>query len=166
MAHACRTPREKRVVWTLLDMGLRISELASLTRGRIDVKNHCLYSGERESHDGAGSPRVVPLTPRIEPLLESWFGKHESPGLCSRSIQRVIKNVATRAGFDGRVTALALRDTFAVAAVRKGVSPLELQLLLGHKHLASTAIYFCLAREAPVSAPPGGRPRGAGGAAR
>jgi site-specific recombinase XerD len=142
------------VVWTLLDTGLRISELAGLVRGRIDVQNHCLYGGEREPHDGAGTVRAVPLTPRIEPLLESWFGKHESLGLCSRSIQRVIKDAATRAGLSGRVSAQALRDTFAVAAVRMGKSPLELQLLLGHKHLASTAIYFCLAREAPVSPPP------------
>jgi integrase/recombinase XerD len=31
LANACKTPEEKLIVWTLLDTGLRVSELCGLT---------------------------------------------------------------------------------------------------------------------------------------
>ena len=42
LANACRTHEEKLVVWTLLDTGLRVSELASLTKNNLDWQNHRL----------------------------------------------------------------------------------------------------------------------------
>ena len=126
MIGACRTPREKRVIWVLLDTGLHIRELAKLARGRIDFENQCLYSGERESHDRTYDVRALPLTPRIEPILKSWFGKNESFGLSSRSVQRLIKDVAARAGLGRPICAAALRHTFAVAALRRGVPLVKL----------------------------------------
>lgn len=36
LANACQTHKEKLVVWTLLDTGLRVSELASLTKANLD----------------------------------------------------------------------------------------------------------------------------------
>ncbi|HYY16002.1 MAG TPA: site-specific integrase, partial [Gammaproteobacteria bacterium] len=42
LANACQTHEEKLVVWTLLDTGLRVSELASLTKNNLDWQNHRL----------------------------------------------------------------------------------------------------------------------------
>jgi integrase len=42
LAQACQTPREKLVIWTLLDTGLRVSELAALTPAQIDWQGHRL----------------------------------------------------------------------------------------------------------------------------
>ncbi len=39
-ANAVQTAEEKLVVWTLLDTGLCVSELASLTRDTIDWQGH------------------------------------------------------------------------------------------------------------------------------
>jgi integrase/recombinase XerD len=36
LAQACQSVREKLVIWTLLDTGLRVSELASLSPAQID----------------------------------------------------------------------------------------------------------------------------------
>ena len=36
LANGCSTPEERLVVWTLLDTGLRLRELASLTRDGIE----------------------------------------------------------------------------------------------------------------------------------
>ena len=36
LASACETHPERLIVWTLLDTGLRVSELAGLTRDQID----------------------------------------------------------------------------------------------------------------------------------
>jgi integrase/recombinase XerD len=42
LASACETHQERLIVWTLLDTGLRVSELAGLTREHIDWQNHRL----------------------------------------------------------------------------------------------------------------------------
>ena len=136
LAAACRSLREKRVIWTLLDTGLPVNELASLRKQQMNVQSRCLYVG------AVGELRAIPMTPRIAPLLDNWFSKNESFGLSARSVQRVIRDVASRSGIDGRVTAERLRRTFGFVTARSGMSPFELQRLLGHKHLASTAAYY------------------------
>jgi integrase len=40
LASVCETPVERLIIWTLLDTGLRVSELAGLTREHIDWQNH------------------------------------------------------------------------------------------------------------------------------
>ncbi len=42
LASACETHQERLIVWTLLDTGLRVSELAGLTKEHIDWQNHRL----------------------------------------------------------------------------------------------------------------------------
>jgi integrase/recombinase XerD len=42
LANACKTHEEKLVVWTLLDTGLRVAELANLTQDTSTGKQHRL----------------------------------------------------------------------------------------------------------------------------
>jgi integrase/recombinase XerD len=42
LANACQTHEEKLIIWTLLDTGLRVSELANLTKDNLDWQNHRL----------------------------------------------------------------------------------------------------------------------------
>ena len=42
LANACQTHTEKLVVWTLLDTGLRVAELATLTKDNLDWQHHRL----------------------------------------------------------------------------------------------------------------------------
>src|SRR2546425_11621194 len=74
LANGCSTPEERLVVWTLLDTGLRLRELASLTRDGID------WQGQRVRIRGKGGPyrppgqvRGNPLTPRLPALLVPYF---------------------------------------------------------------------------------------------
>ena len=39
LANACTTAEERLAVWTLLDTGLRVSELATLTKGQSRLAN-------------------------------------------------------------------------------------------------------------------------------
>src|SRR5579864_2855416 len=80
LASVCRTPRERRVIWTLLDTGLLVTELAELTQSCIALSSNCLYASAR------GKPRLIPLTPRISPLLDNWFRDHQSFGMSVRTI--------------------------------------------------------------------------------
>lgn len=148
LANACETGEEKLTVWTLLDTGLRVSELAQLTKTSIDWQGHRLMVyGKGGPYDSSSKRRVIPLSPRIRPLIEGYFTVHEKLGMSPRTIQRLIKRVANRAHVSRPVTPHVLRHTFSVTAVQKGISLPALQRLLGHDRLTTTEIYLNLSPE-------------------
>jgi integrase/recombinase XerD len=148
LSNACDSPIEKLVVWTLLDTGLRLSELATLSPKNLDWQTHRLTVKGKGGPFGKRSKiRVVPLSPRIQALLEHWFAVHESIGVTGRTMNRTITRVANRARITQKVSAHVLRHTFAVTAVQKGISLPALQRLLGHDRLVTTEIYLNLSPE-------------------
>ena len=72
------TPTKKKlVVWTLLDTGLRVSELANLKRANLDWQTHRLMIYGKGGPFGSKSKRrVIPLSARIQPLIEGYFALH------------------------------------------------------------------------------------------
>jgi integrase/recombinase XerD len=151
LAQACQTVQEKRVIWTLLDTGLRVSELAHLTPTQID------WQGHRLTIDGKGGPygsrskrRIIPLSARLQSLIVHHFALQDTIGLTPRAMQLLVKRVANRARISRPVTPHVLRHTFAVTAVQKGISLPALQRLLSHDHLATTEIYLNLSPEEVV----------------
>ncbi len=148
LVNACQSFREKLVVWSLLDTGLRVSELCALCRDRIQ------WQEERIVVFGKGGPfgskkkrRVVPLTPRVKKLLEIHMATREDVGLTVRTVQRIVKTVANRAAVTKPVTPHVLRHTFAVNCVKRGVSTASLKKLLGHDRLETTEIYLNISPE-------------------
>jgi integrase/recombinase XerD len=151
LAQACQTPRDKLVIWTLLDTGLRVSELAALTPAQIDWQGHRLTIYGKGGPYGAKSKRrIIPLSARLQPLLEHHFALQDTLGVTPRAMQLLVKRVASRARISRPVTPHVLRHTFAVTAVQKGISLPALQRLLGHDRLATTEIYLNLSPEEVV----------------
>ena len=151
LANACETSQEKLIVWTLLDTGLRVAELAGLSKDNIDWQTHRLTIYGKGGPYGKNSKRrIVPMTDRIIPLLESYFALNDSFGMTARTIQRVLIKVANRAKIKRPVSPHVLRHTFAVTALQKGVSVAALRKLLGHENLTTTAIYLNLSPEAAI----------------
>ena len=98
LANACKTVEEKLVVWTLLDTDLRVSELAGLTKEKIEWQSHRLtIYGKGGPYGTKSKRRIIPLTPRVQPLIEGHFALHDDFGMSSRTIQRLIKVLADRA---------------------------------------------------------------------
>jgi len=98
LAHACATVEEKLIIWTLLDTGLRVSELCSLT------PQHILWQQKSIRISGKGGPygtqskkRVVPLSRRIQTLLEHYFALHDRWFVGPRQVQKIVKNIANKA---------------------------------------------------------------------
>ena len=148
LANSCETHEEKLVVWTLLDTGLRVAELANLKKENIDWQGHRLtIYGKGGPYGSKSKRRIIPMSPRIQPLIEGHFSLHDTLGMSARTIQRMMKMVANRARISRTVTPHILRHTFAVAAVQKGISLPSLQRLLGHDHLTTTEIYLNLSPE-------------------
>ena len=94
--------------------------------------------------------RIIPLSPRVQPLIEGHLALHDFFGVSSRTIQRLIKVVANRANISRPVTPHVLRHTFSVTAIQKGISLPSLQRLLGHDRLTTTEIYLNLSPEEAI----------------
>ena len=98
LASVCEKHQERLIVWTLLDTGLRVSELAGLTREHIDWQNHRLMIyGKGGIYGTKSKRRIIPLTDRIRPLIDGHFAIHDTIGMTPRTIQRILKRLANKA---------------------------------------------------------------------
>ena len=87
------------------------------------------------------------MTDRVRRLVEYHFAEHDVVGTSGRTIERVVKKVANRAGISKPVSPHVLRHTFSVNCIKRGVSTRALQTLLGHDWLTTTEIYLNLSPE-------------------
>jgi integrase/recombinase XerD len=148
ITNACSNFREKFVVWTLLDTGLRLSEFADLKKNNIQwQEKRLIIYGKGGPYGKKTKRRIIPMTDRVRRLIEYHFTEHENIGMSKRTIERVVKNVANKAGIAKPVSPHVLRHTFSVNCIRKGISTRALQSFLGHDRLTTTEIYLNLSPE-------------------
>ena len=137
--------------------GLRISEAATLEIGAIDRANlrlRIIGKGDRE--------RLVPLPqPVLDSLRALWkthrnprwlFPNHSGANPANQQVlRRTFGDAARAAGITRRVTPHALRHSYATRLLESGVDTRVVQILLGHVHIATTAIYTHLTEPTRVS---------------
>lgn len=143
--------RDKALLELLFSTGLRVSELCSLNAD-IDL------SREELSVRGKGDKvRVVFISPEAkkavteyikarkdmdEPLFVSYGKAGKSTGrLTPRSVQRLIKHYATKAGITKKVTPHVIRHSFATDLLQNGADIRSVQALLGHANISTTQVY-------------------------
>lgn len=90
------------------------------------------------------------MTERVRRLIEYHFVFNDATQMSPRTIQRVVKRVANRAGIAKPVTPHVLRHTFSVTCIKKGISTRTLMQLLGHDRLVTTGLYLNLSPEDAV----------------
>jgi len=142
LVNACNTLKEKLIIFTLLDTGMRVSELESLNKKDIQWQERTFYIYGKKS-----KRRILPMTERVYIAMQSWFTIQDKIGMCKRTIQFIVKRIAKRAGIIKPVSCHILRHTFAVSCIKKGIPTRALQNFLGHDHLATTEIYLNLTNE-------------------
>jgi len=106
---ACRTPRERLVVESILQLGMRLREVAGVRRVVVQPSEPVTIRLE-------GADRTV-WTVRTPDLMRLWAQCtvwREPPYWSVRTLQRTIAGVAQRAGLEHRVTARALRRHWAL----------------------------------------------------
>jgi integrase/recombinase XerD len=68
LASVCNTYEEKLIVWTLLDTGLRVAELANVTKDSLDWQGHrimiygkgpCVRKSKRRGDSAYGSLAAI-----------------------------------------------------------------------------------------------------------
>lgn len=148
LANSCQTHEEKLIIWTLLDTGLRVAEFSGLKKENLDWQTHRLMVyGKGGPYGSQTKRRIIPLSARVQLLLEGHLSLHDEIKIGVRTVQRISKRVANRAAIRRLVTPHVLRHTFSVTAIQKGISLPSLQRLLGHDRLTTTEIYLNLSPE-------------------
>ncbi|OHA52309.1 MAG: hypothetical protein A3A97_02525 [Candidatus Terrybacteria bacterium RIFCSPLOWO2_01_FULL_40_23] len=151
-----RTLRDKAVLAMLFSTGMRVSELCSL-----DTENINIEKGEFAVRGKGDKIRPVFISEKPKRILKDYLearaniiekalfvriprGKSVTnfTRLTPRSIQRLIKYYAARAGIVGkRVTPHVMRHSFATDLLRNGADLRSVQELLGHASITTTQIY-------------------------
>lgn len=146
--------RDKAMFELLFSTGLRVSELCALSR-YIDIKKDEL------SVRGKGDKvRLVFLSSRAKDALKKYLNKRtdvddalfisisksynlkpKTSRLTPRSMERIIKYHAIKAGIDKKVTPHIIRHSFATDLLENGADIRSVQALLGHANIATTQIY-------------------------
>lgn len=142
IANACSTMKEKLVVWTLLDTGLRVEEFCNMKKENIDWQRHSITVYGKNTKGGAKKRRMVPMTPRVKPILEAWIGANDCIGFTVKTAWQTVKDVARKAMIGQKCSPHVLRHSFAVNSLEKGVPLPALQKIMGHEDLMTTAIYL------------------------
>lgn len=141
LANECSGLKEKLVIWTLLDTGLRVEEFCGMDKKNIDWNRHSITVFGKNTLGGEKKRRSVPMSNRVKPILEAWIGLNDKIGFTTRTAENIVTRVAKRAGVI-RCSPHVLRHSFAVTSLEKGIPLPVLQRILGHEDLMTTAIYL------------------------
>ncbi len=146
--------RDKAIMELLFSTGLRVSELCSLSRDLDLRQDEFSVRGKGEKirvvflSDGAKSALKKYLDKRTDvddALFVKADGKEraekEELRLTRRSVERIIKEYAIKAGISKKVTPHVIRHCFATDLLSNGADLRSVQMLLGHANIGTTQIY-------------------------
>ncbi len=145
--------RDKAILEIFFSTGLRVSELCSLPRD-LDLKK------DEFSIRGKGEKvRVVFISDSTKEAVKKYLdkradmdealfvriGKNEdnnkSLRLTPRSIERLVKHYAIKAGISKKVTPHIIRHSFATDLLQYGADIRSVQMMLGHASISTTQVY-------------------------
>jgi len=137
---------------TCYGAGLRISEVLHLRSADIDSRRMVI----RVSQGKGQKDRYVMLSPKLLALLRAWWrvarphpwlfpSPVSTRPLTRTAVERACQRARRRARCSKPVTPHALPHAFAVHLLEAGTDLRTIQLLLGHRSLATTAKYLHIA---------------------
>ena len=147
-------PRDYAILQVFLQTGIRVSELAHLTREDVDLIKPAITvrgkgSVEREiALEKRGMQALKNyLAVRGDSLSERLFLNYQGEPISERGIRKLVVKYRKAAGISKKASCHTLRHTFATYKAEKGVSPFQLQQWLGHANLNTTQIYVHLGKQ-------------------
>lgn len=146
--------RDQAIITTLIDTGLRASELCN-----CELRDYIQAQGRLLIREGKGGKnRVVFLGQTARRVLwrylvtrpndasptDPLFATNTNRPLERNNLRKTLQRIGERAGVPS-VTVHRFRHTFAVNFLRNGGSVLELQEMLGHEKMETVRIYAKIA---------------------
>lgn len=145
--------RERAIIITLVDTGLRAQELCDLTIANYNDKTGALLvlhgknDKQRLVYCGITARKTIwkylVTRPDARPT-QPLFATHTNTHISSDNLLNSIQRIADVAGVK-HATIHRFRHTFAITFLRNGGSVLALQSLLGHERMETVRIYAKLA---------------------
>jgi len=143
--------RDKAILELFFSTGLRLSELCALQRDIDLTRDEISVRGKGEK------VRVVFLSDEAKTAIAAYLKKRKdmddalfasdkaraggSLRLTPRSIERMVKHYAAKAGIMDKVTPHILRHSFATDLLYNGADIRSVQMMLGHSNISTTQIY-------------------------
>ena len=147
-----KKPKHRTILTTCYAAGLRISEAIQLTIPAIDSQRMVL----RVEHGKGQKDRYVMLSPKLLEILRDWWrlnrprhwlfpGDRPDRPITRGAVERECQDAHQRCGIPKPITPHSMRHAFAVHLLETGTDVRTIQLLLGHRSLATTAHYLRIA---------------------
>jgi integrase/recombinase XerD len=142
-----------RVIFsTMYGTGMRVSEALHLRVPDIDSQRMMIRIQQGKGH----KDRYVQLSPKLLELLRTYWrtvrpqqwlfpGQVLNQPLGREAVGQAVTHASQRAGLRKDPSPHSLRHAYAVHLLEAGANLRKIQLLLGHRSLATTARYLCLA---------------------
>ena len=142
----------RAILTTCYATGLRISEAVRLTLSAIDSARMVI----RVEQGKGQQDRYVMLSPKLLAILRDWWrvkrpphwlfpGDRPGQPMSERLVQEACQRARRRSGIPKPITPHSFRHAFAVHWLEAGTDLRTIQLLLGHRGLATTARYLQIA---------------------
>jgi len=159
MLQAAASARDRLAILLLYGCGLKTSELCALRWEDVDLPAGTVrvrFAGRLPCSDAQHllqGERQLPLARIVIPLLqaESVFqakdaaflfpGRRADRPLSARTVERVVRAAARKAGLAKAVCCMTLRRSYAVQCLRDGMEVSRVQQNLGHRHIESTLLF-------------------------
>ena len=145
-----RSLRVRTVAMAIYGAGLRVSEACTLSPEDIDSKRMLIHVRQAKGDKG----RFVMLSRRLLQALRAYWvlerpegpflfasAQSRSGHISPRTIRQALRRAAEAAGVTKKVTPHVLRHCFATHLLDLGADTRQVQLLLGHASIQSTARY-------------------------
>jgi site-specific recombinase XerD len=144
--------KHRTILTTCYAAGLRISESIALTPPAIDSKRMVL----RVEQGKGKKDRYVMLSPKLLTTLRDWWrlerpqhwlfpGNLPGQHITSDAVEQECQKAHAACKIPKPITPHSLRHAFAVHLLEQGTDVRTIQLLLGHRSLATTARYLRIA---------------------
>jgi tyrosine recombinase XerC len=149
-------PRDLAILELIYASGMRVGEMAKLRADNIDLDSGEVLvqgKGDKErvvligSHSIAAIKKYLDVRKNIAGDEKIFFLGRRGTRLTSRSVERMIRKYARKAGISKRVTPHTLRHSFATHLLSGGADLKIVQELLGHSSLSTTQIYTHITKE-------------------
>jgi integrase/recombinase XerD len=145
-------PKHRVILTACYAAGLRITEATRLTVAAVDSRRMVL----RVEQGKGQKDRYVMLSPKLLEILRDWWRVHRPhhwlfPGerpdvpIIREAVERACRRAQRRSRIPKPITPHSLRHAFAVHLLEAGTDVRTIQLLLGHRNLATTARYLRIA---------------------